>query len=85
MINYAIKDIKNSEEVLMIVQDLKDPKYFSDYNNNPKELNTEEARSEVNKAILNVILWQYIARETRLVSNMNRIYGIIWRKFTLGI
>ena len=34
LINYTIKEIKNSGDVLMLIQDLKDPKSFFDYNNN---------------------------------------------------
>ena len=35
----------------MLIHDLKDPKYFFDTDNKPKELTPDEARSETEKAI----------------------------------
>ena len=52
LIRFAIKEIKNAEDVLMLIQDLKDPEYFSNYNYKPTDLTTEESKSEFNKAIL---------------------------------
>ena len=45
---------------MMLIQDQKYPKYFFDYNNKPKDLTTEEARSQFNKAILAARVRQYI-------------------------
>ena len=69
----------------MLIQDLEDNKYFSYCNNNPKSLNIEEVRSEFNKVILEIRVRRYIERESRLASNINRIYVIIWGQCTLGI
>ena len=74
--NYAIKEIKNAEDVLMLIRYLKEPRLFLYYNNNPQDLNSEELMSEVNKEILAARVTQYIEREARLSLNMNRIYGI---------
>ena len=38
LINYAIKETKNAEDMLMLIQDLKDPKSLFDFKNNPKDL-----------------------------------------------
>ena len=58
---------------------------FFYYNNKPEDLTKEESSSEVNKAILAAIVRQYIKREARLASNMNKIYGTIWGKCTPGL
>ena len=44
MINYAIKELKKAEDVLMLIQDLKDPDYFFETNNKQKDLDPYEAR-----------------------------------------
>ena len=82
IVTHTIKEIKNSEDVLIIIQDLKDPKSLFDFKNKPKYLTTEESKSEVNKAILAVRLRQYIEQEERLSLNMIKIYGIMWAQFT---
>ena len=46
--------------------------------NEPKGLNEIEAKSKFNKSILDARVRQYIYSESRLVSNMNKIYGIVW-------
>ena len=60
LINYAIKEINNDEDVLMLIQDLKDPKYLFDSKNNTNDLSTEEEKSEVNKEIMDTRIRQYI-------------------------
>ena len=52
LINYTIKELNNTEEFLMLVHDLKGLNPFFDYKNKPKDLNPEEARSDINKEIL---------------------------------
>ena len=49
LINYSNKEINNAEGVLMIIQDLKDPKSLFDFRNKTKDLNTDEENSEVKK------------------------------------
>ena len=44
LINYAIKELKNSEDVLMLIQDLKDPTNFFETNNKKKDLDPYEVR-----------------------------------------
>ena len=61
------------------------PQVFFYYNNNTKDLTTEEARSELNKAILAARVRHYIKQEARLASNMNRVYSIIWGRCTPGL
>ena len=39
IINYSIKELNNVEGVLMLIQDLKDPNYFFDFNNKQTYLN----------------------------------------------
>ena len=41
LINYAIKEINKSEDVMMIIQYLKDPKSLFDFKNKPKDLTIE--------------------------------------------
>ena len=53
--------------------------------NIPKYLDETEAKSEVKKAILAVIVRNFVEMEARLVSSMNNIYGIIWVYCTPGI
>ena len=36
LINYAIKEIKNSEDIMMLIQDLKYPKSLVGFNNKKK-------------------------------------------------
>ena len=50
--------------------------------NEPKGLDETEAKYEVNKYVFAAIVSQYIDRRVRLVSNMNKIYGIIWVQCT---
>ena len=77
LINYAIKEIKNAEDVLMLIQDMKDPKSLFNLRNNPKDMTAEESNSELNKEILAARVRHYTKQEARLYSNMNNIYGII--------
>ena len=42
LINYAITEINNAEDFLIIIQDLKEPKSSFRYNNNTKDLTTEK-------------------------------------------
>ena len=44
---------------------------------NQKDLNENEAKYEVKRAILDARVRLYIEREARLVSSMNKIYGTI--------
>ena len=60
LINCATNKLKNQEDFLMIIQDLKDPKSFFDYKKNPKELTIEEARLEFKKVILTARVRKYI-------------------------
>ena len=62
MINYAIEELDNAEDVLVLIQDLKDPTTFFDAINKPKSITTDEARSKVYKAILAARVRQYIKR-----------------------
>ena len=57
---------------------MENPKASFDTKNEPKYLYKDEAKSEVKKAILDAIVRQYIDRDAILVSNMNKIYVIIW-------
>ena len=69
----------------MLIQYVVDTKASFDSNNKPKDPNTDEAIPYVKKVILAAILRQYIDRESRISSNRNIIYGIIWGQFTPGI
>ena len=60
LINSAIEEKNNAEDVLMLIQDLKDTRSFFDYKSNPKNLTKKEARSEVNKEILDSRVRHYI-------------------------
>ena len=40
LINYAINEIKNAEDVMMVIHDMKYPKSFFNYKNKPKDLTT---------------------------------------------
>ena len=55
------------------------------YTKKSKHLDETVAKSEFKKAILVARVRKYIEREVRLVSNMNKIYGIIWGQCTLGL
>ena len=77
LINYTIKEINNAEVVLMLIQDLMYPKSLVYFKNKPNDPTIEEAKSEVNKAILAARVRQYIEQEARIYLNMNKIYGII--------
>ena len=70
---------------MMLIQYLKDPKSFFEYNNNPKDPTSEKSWSEVNKPILATKVRQYIEQEESLTSNMKKIYDIIWGQCTPGI
>ena len=59
---YIIKELKNTEDVLMIMQDLVNLKAYFDTNNKPKYLTTDEAKSEVKKSILVSKVRQFIER-----------------------
>ena len=85
LINYTIKELNNTEYVIVIIQDLMDPKASFDAINEPKYLTPYDSKSEAKKAIPDSILRQYTEREAIFVSNMNNIYGIIWGKCTLGL
>ena len=62
----------------MLVIDVEDPKDSFDTKNQPKHLNETEATYEVNKAILYARVRHYIERGGIMVSNINKICGIIW-------
>ena len=64
---------------------MEDPKASFNIQNGPKYLNETEAKSEFKKAILAVRVRQYIEREARLISDMNKIYVIIWVQCTPGL
>ena len=68
----------------MLIQDLVDTESFFYASNKPKNPTSYEAKSEVKKSILAEIVCQYIERETSLVSNINKIYGIIWGNSHVG-
>ena len=62
LINYTIKELKNAEDVLVLVQYLEDPKANFDTKNEPKALNKAEAKSEVKKVMLVKRVRKYIER-----------------------
>ena len=82
LINYTIKELNKTKDVLVLVQDTEDPKSSFDTKNETKYLNESEAKSEVKNSILATRVRKYIEREVRLVSNMNKNYGIIWGQCT---
>ena len=43
LINYTIKELKNSEDVIMLIQDLLYHKAYFDANNEPNDLTSNEA------------------------------------------
>ena len=61
------------------------PKAYFDSRNKPKYLNEAEAKYEVKVDILDARERQYIEIEARLVSNMNKIYGIVWGQCNPGL
>ena len=67
IINYTIKYLKNTEDVLVLVQEMEDTKDSFDTKNEPKDLNEAEANSEVKKYILAARVRQYIEREARFI------------------
>ena len=77
-INYTIIELKNGEDVLVLIQDLVVPKYSFEANNEPKDLTPDKARSEVKKSILSSKVRHFFEREAKISSNMNRIYTIVW-------
>ena len=85
LISYRNKELKNSEDILMVIQHLVDPKSSLNANNEPTDPTTYDARSEAKKAILVARVRQYIERDSRIASNMNIIYGIIWEQYTPGL
>ena len=45
LINYTIKQLKNAKYVLVLVQDMEDPKASFDNKNEPKDLNKAQVKS----------------------------------------
>ena len=74
LINYTIKELNNTRDFIVLVQEMEDPKGYFDTKNEPKDSYKSEAKSEVKKYILATRVRQYIDREARLVY---KIYGII--------
>ena len=64
---------------------MEDPKAYLDTKNETKYLNEAEAKSRFKKYVLAERGRQYIEREVILVSNRNKIYGIIWGYCTPGL
>ena len=60
LINYMIKELNNSEDVIVIIQDLVDPKAYFDANNKSKNIVLDESKSELKKKILAARVRQYI-------------------------
>ena len=85
LIKYTIKELNNAKDVLVLVQHMEDPKASFYTKNEPIYLNKAGAKSEVKKYILNSIIRQYIEREVRLVSNTQKMYGIIWGQCNSGL
>ena len=69
----------------MLIQDLVYPKAYFDANNEHKYLTSDEGKYEVKKVILYPRVRQYIEREARLGSKINKIYSIIWGQCTPGL
>ena len=57
-INYTNKELNNAEDVLMLIQDLVDPKDSFDTNNEAKDITYNEAKFEAKKEILAEIVRQ---------------------------
>ena len=57
----------------MLIQDLLDPKAYFDTNNQPKDLTSDEDKSEVEREILAARVSHYIKRDARFDSNVNII------------
>ena len=57
---------------------MEDMKASLDTKNEPKYLNQAEAKYEVNKYILALIVSKYNEIEVIFFLNVNKIYGIIW-------
>ena len=85
LINYTIKWLKNAKNVLVLVQDMEDPMASFETKNEPKDLYETESKSEFKKYVLATRVRHYIERESILVSNMNKMYIIIWVQCTPGI
>ena len=47
VINFLIKDLKNAEDFLMLIQDLVDPRASFGANNEPKDITSDEEMFEV--------------------------------------
>ena len=52
LINYTSKELKNAEDILMLIQYLMDIKSSFEANNEPKDLTPDEASSKSKKEIL---------------------------------
>ena len=66
IINYTIKDLNNAKYFLLLVQDMEDPKTSFDTKNELKDLNENEPKSKIKKAILATRVRKYIEREAKL-------------------
>ena len=60
LIDYAIKYLNNTKDVLVLVQDMWDQKAYFDAKNEPKDLNETEAKSKVKNSILTKRVRHYI-------------------------
>ena len=67
LITYTMKQLKNAEDVLMLVQGMEYPKDSFDTKKEPNDLNEYEANYEVKKAIMAARVRHYIEREKILV------------------
>ena len=63
--------MNHAESVLILIQDLMNPKPPFEEKYELKDITPDGSKSEVKKTIMSVIISQYIERQERLTSNMN--------------
>ena len=77
MIEYVLREIDNPKDVLPVLKTQEDPLPKFEAANMPAELSDEDKKSEVKKSIQSHEIKLFVQRKQELISNMQKIYGLV--------
>ena len=77
MEEYILRKLDNGSDVLPLVREQKDPRVSFEKKHLPKELSTEDKKSEVKVEVHKQRIKMYVNREIELEANMVKVYGLV--------
>ena len=82
--NYVLQNFNDAKDMIPIIEKLEDPK-TAILTTQPKDLTTEETKSEVKKWIKQEEVKKHIKRLTNLDNNKETLYGIVWGQCSVAL